>query len=98
MIHEGPILGNLGCHETIIIKSTYLGPLRLQSASLSRIFQGLLVLVRLHERRRPVAMEDVVAGVKGHGLGVQLDGTVEVSVLYGQVTCSDPFLELQLPF
>ena len=43
-------------------------------------------------------MEDVVAGVKGHGLGVQLDGAVEVSVLYGQVARSDPFLELQLPF
>lgn len=60
---------------------TYLGPLRIELAGFHGIIERRLVLSQFEKRRRTVAVQDAVLRVGLQGVGVQMDGRLEVAAL-----------------
>lgn len=63
------------------LRHTYLGPLAIELTSSHCISQRRRVLPQFEKRRRPVAVQDAVLRVGLQGVGVQVDGRLEVAAL-----------------
>lgn len=59
----------------------YLGPLRIELAGFHGIIKRRLVLSQFEKRRWTVAVQDAVLRVGLQGVGVQMDGRLEVATL-----------------
>ena len=73
----------------IILVMTYLGPRGIEQLSCPGIFQGQISFIEFHVSRSTITVEDVVVGIQGQGLSVQLCRLVKLPGLDGGIALAD---------
>lgn len=86
----------LACLWLKRLRHTYLGPLAIELTSSHRVSERRRVLPQFEKRRRPVAVQDAVLRVGLQGVGVQVDGRLEVAALTRLVALLHFLHELRL--
>lgn len=75
-------------------RTSYLGPLGVDEASLDGVVQSGAVLTQPQVRRRAVAVQDAVLWVGAERFRVEAHGQLELPLLAGLVTATHPLQEL----